>query len=432
VARRSTPPACRCVVRASCSSALAARRVAKLSRSPEVILGEPGQDAVVRLRHVQRAGPAPAHLCVAAGRHRRRPPDTPDLFAAWRLGARQTTPRPTTSPLVEPISADIRPLALERDTQPTSASRPIVRPHPNLLAAWRLGARQTTPRRPPPLEEPIGADTRTGRAKPPSRQELNSDPHVEDIQTVGLGAGRPAHLCVAADRPTTPPTSWRLGGLARDKRRRDDHRLSKSRSPTPGQVAPSRQAAKSSTQPQSSAHIQTVGLGAGHPAHLRVAADRRHTPNLLAAWRLGARQTTPRRPPPSRRADRADARTGRAKPPSRQELGSDPHVEDIQTVGLGAGRPAHLCVAAIVRPTPNLLAAWRLGARQTTPRRPPPARRADRRRHPDRSRKAAKAPRARRRPPRRGPVARGGRGVGAEPARALSRRTRRGDLARRM
>ena len=59
---------------------------------------------------------------------------------------------------------------------------------------------------------------------------------------------------------------------------------------------------------------------------------------------------------------------GRAKARRRQELGEDPHVEDMQTVALGAGRPAHLRVAAHVRDTPDLLAAWRLGARQTTPR----------------------------------------------------------------
>jgi hypothetical protein len=86
---------------------------------------------------------------------------------------------------------------------------------------------------------------------------------------------------------------------------------------------------------------------------------------------------------------------GRAKPPSRKELSAGAHVTHIQTVGLRAGRPAHLGVTAIVGDPPDLLAAWRLGARQTTPRPPPPSRRADRRLDtPDRSRQAAKAQRA--------------------------------------
>jgi hypothetical protein len=123
--------------------------------------------------------------------------------------------------------------------------------------------------------------------------------------------------------------------------------------------------------------IQTVGIGAGRPAPLRVTAIVGDTPDLSAALRLCARQTTPPRPPPARRADRRHTRTGRAEPQSRRALTSSAIVGDIQTVG--AGRPAPLRVTAIVGDTPDLSAALRLCARKTTPRRPPPARRADRR-----------------------------------------------------
>ena len=80
-----------------------------------------------------------------------------------------------------------------------------------------------------------------------------------------------------------------------------------------------------------------------------------------------------------RRADRhLDTRTGRAEPQSRREFTSSAGVGDLQTVGTGAGRLAQPHVTANVGDPPELFAAWRLGARKTTPTPPPPARRADR------------------------------------------------------
>ena len=99
----------------------------------------------------------------------------------------------------------------------------------------------------------------------------------------------------------------------------------------------------------------------------------------FASLRLGARKTALRRAPPARRADRRQTRTGRAKPQSRKELSTSAGVGDFQAVGIGAGRPAHPCVATHVRDAPDLSAALRLCARQTTLPRPLPARRADRR-----------------------------------------------------
>ena len=51
-------------------------------------------------------------------------------------------------------------------------------------------------------------------------------------------------------------------------------------------------------------------------------------PDLSAALRLCARQTTPRPPPPARRADRRHTRTGRAEPQSRRALTSSAIVGD--------------------------------------------------------------------------------------------------------
>ena len=62
--------------------------------------------------------------------------------------------------------------------------------------------------------------------------------------------------------------------------------------------------------------------------------------HAFAPLRLGARKTTPTPPPPARRDDRRNTRTGRAKAQRRQELGISAGVEDFQTVGIGAGRPA--------------------------------------------------------------------------------------------
>ena len=65
-------------------------------------------------------------------------------------------------------------------------------------------------------------DTRTGRAEPQSRRELTSSAVVGDFQTVRTGAGRLAQPHVTAN-VGDPPTSWRLGGLAREKQRRPHH-----------------------------------------------------------------------------------------------------------------------------------------------------------------------------------------------------------------
>ena len=118
----------------------------------------------------------------------------------------------------------------------------------------------------------------------------------------------------------TPQTSLRLCASARDKRRRDDHHpLEEPIADTPEQVAQSRRAAERSPQARA--------LGASRPSERD--DDRRRHRNLLAAWRLGARKTTPRRPPPARRADRRHTRTGRAEPQSRRALTSSAIVGDI-------------------------------------------------------------------------------------------------------
>ena len=84
------------------------------------------------------------------------------------------------------------------------------------------------------------------RAEPQSGRALTSSAIVDDIQAVGIGAGPPAQLRIAAIVGDTS-TSWRLGGLARDKQRRDDHRpLEEPIAHPPGQVAQRRKDAKSS------------------------------------------------------------------------------------------------------------------------------------------------------------------------------------------
>jgi hypothetical protein len=192
-----------------------------------------------------------------------------------------------------PTSATPRTSPSERDTQPTSASPPTsATPQPlRGLAAWRetnnaATATALSNSRSPPTP-------RTSRAKPQSRKELGEDPHVSDTQNVALGAGHPAHLRVAAHVSDTP-TSSRLGGLARDKQRRDGHR----------------------------------------PLEQPIAAD---------------------------------TRTGRAKPQSRKELGEDPHVSDTQTVSplWRDALPTSASRRSLTEPA-DLFVAWRLGA--PTPR----------------------------------------------------------------
>jgi hypothetical protein len=83
---------------------------------------------------------------------------------------------------------------------------------------------------------------------------------------------------------------------------------------------------------------QAVGIRAGGPAQGRIATHVRDIPDLSAALRLCARQTTLPRPAPARRDDRRQTRTGRAEPQRRRALTSSVIVGDTQTVGIGAGR----------------------------------------------------------------------------------------------
>jgi hypothetical protein len=143
--------------------------------------------------------------------------------------------------------ADRRPS--ERDAKPTSASR---RSPTDPQTSSRLGGlardqqRRTDHR---PLVEPIGADTRAGRAKPRSRQELGEDPHVEDMQTVALRSGTQSPPLRRGDRrPTRRPlrglAAWRETNNAAPTTARSSSRSA----PTPGQVAQSREGAKSSAK----------------------------------------------------------------------------------------------------------------------------------------------------------------------------------------
>ena len=82
--------------------------------------------------------------------------------------------------------------------------------------------------------------------------------------------------------------------------------------------------------------LQAIGLRAGHPAHLHVTASVRADSNLFAALRLGARQTTPRRPPlGSTSRSPLTLWTARAKSRSRKEL-----TQGALVVGLQAARAA--------------------------------------------------------------------------------------------
>jgi hypothetical protein len=146
-----------------------------------------------------------------------------------------------TSPIVNALSLGGRPVggvgdAGERTTEAQSTQ-----------SYEHRGLREGV-KRLPRLGGPLSAAGRRGevrrtlrRAKPQSRQKLGRSAGVGDIQTVGIGAGRPAQHRVAAIVGDTP-TSWRLGGLAREKQRRDDHRpLEEPIAHPPGQVAQSRQ-----------------------------------------------------------------------------------------------------------------------------------------------------------------------------------------------
>jgi hypothetical protein len=201
------------------------------------------------------------------------------------------------------------------------------------LAAWR---------------EKNNAATTTARSKSrspthPNRSRRAAEPQSAHLKRDRRGlpdrrrwSGTPASASRRAS--ATPQTSLRLCASAREKQRRDDHHpLKEPIADTPEQVAQSRRAAERSPQARSSGTSRPSAPE--QDAQLCVTASVGDTPDLSAALRLCARKTTPRRPPPARRADRRHTRTGRAEPQSRRALTSSAIVGDIQTVGAGAGRP---------------------------------------------------------------------------------------------
>jgi hypothetical protein len=156
---------------------------------------------------------------------RRRPRQRhPDLFAPWRLGARQSDASTTTAlsnsraprhpgqlarsrqaakrSARARSSPTSRPSASERDAQPSSASPPTSEtPRPlRALAPWRETKRRLDHHR--PLEQSSAATPRTARAEPPSRQALSSDAHVGDAQTLG-----PDPSLLPDERPEGAPRS---------------------------------------------------------------------------------------------------------------------------------------------------------------------------------------------------------------------------------
>ena len=85
----------------------------------------------------------------------------------------------------------------------------------------------------------------------------------------------------------TPQSSWRLGGLAREKQRRDGHRpLDEPIAHPPGQVAQRRQELGRCA---GAGDFQTVGIGAGRPAYLHVAAIVGDTVNYHVGKAIGPR-----------------------------------------------------------------------------------------------------------------------------------------------
>jgi hypothetical protein len=160
---------------------------------------------------------------------------------------------------------------------------------------------------------------------------------------------------------------WRLGGLTREKQRRHDHPRSKSRSPThPNRSRKAAKPQRARLSPPRRGHPDRrhrSGTPSPAPRH----GERRRHPRPLCGSAPLREKTTPPRPPPARRADR-HTRTGRAEPQSRRALTSSAIVGNIHTVGAGRPPPRH----GDRRRYSKLLAAWRLGARKTTPPRPPP------------------------------------------------------------
>jgi hypothetical protein len=215
------------------------------------------------------------------------------------------------------------------------------------LSARGVGDRSPSATAPRPLR--AIAATRLWRAKPQSRKDAELS-------------------CLRALAP------WREKNNA-------DPTTARSKSRSPPNLNRSRRAA----EPQS-AHLKRDRRG--HP-------DRWHQSGTPSPpLRRHTRQRHPRPlcgSAPLREKNNADPTTARSKSrsppnPNRSRRAAEPQSAHLKrdrrghpAVPLGAGRPAHPCVATHVRDTPDLSAALRLCARKTTPTPPPPARRADRR-----------------------------------------------------
>jgi hypothetical protein len=245
-------------------------------------------------------------------------------------------------------------------------------------------------------------DTRTGRAEPQSRRELTSSAVVGDFQTVRTGAGRLAQPHVTAN-VGDPPTSWRLGGLAREKQRRPHHH------PLEEPIAHPPDRSRKAAKPQRAR--QKRGRW-GPPDHRHQRGTLRTTsasPRPLAppqtSLRLCASARDKQRRPHHHPLEEPISAKPRQVAQSRRAAESSPQTRsfgDTQTVGIGAGRLAQLRVTAMVGDPPT---SWRLGglAREKQ-RRPHHHPLEEPIAHPtDRSRKAAKPQRARQKRGRWGP-----------------------------
>jgi hypothetical protein len=279
----------------------AQRRVPRLGagRSPDHPEPSPRLGGAGRLH--PRRGPADLRLLLGAPRVRPRPEPrrrrrsghrhhglplghTP---TSWRLGglAREKQRRPHHRPLEEPIAhppdrsrkaakpqrarpqaralGTSRPSAPARDAQPTSASPDVWR-HPRPLCGSA------------PLRETNNADPTTARSKSRSPPNPDRSRRAAEPQRAHLKRGRRGH----PDRrhrsgtPSPPPrrgdvgdtpTSWRLGGLARDKQRRPDHRPLEEpiAHPRTGRAKP--QSRKELTSSAGVGDLQTVRHRSGTP-----------------------------------------------------------------------------------------------------------------------------------------------------------------------
>jgi hypothetical protein len=164
---------------------------------PRIYLGGPQ-----RAQRAQRS----AHRGLCGG-WRRLPRLGGPLSAAARRGEADLEARRAAEPQSAHLKRDRRrhPDRWHRSGTPSPAPhRGDRRRHPNLLAAWRLGARKTTPRRSPTARRADRPPPRTGRAKAQRRQELGISAGVEDFQTVGIGAGHPAPPPRHGDRRRHP------------------------------------------------------------------------------------------------------------------------------------------------------------------------------------------------------------------------------------